>query len=231
MTKVYADGADIKEMLRVHNEGFVKGFTTNPTLMKKSGITDYEKFAKDVLREITKAPVSFEVFSDEFPEMKRQALKLSKMAENVYVKIPITNSVGESSIPLIAELTEMGVKLNVTAIMTVQQVREISNVLTSSTPTVISVFAGRIADTGIDPVALMKECVDILKGIDGTELLWASPREILNYYQAQEIGCDIITITPSLINKIKLKGKDLDEYSLETVQMFYNDACAVGYKL
>lgn len=229
--KLFADGAVLADMKNAYAGGLVKGFTTNPTLMKKAGITDYNQFAKDVLAEINDMPISFEVFSDEFVEMEREARIINSWGENVYIKIPITNTKGESSIPLIKKLAGDGLKLNVTAIMTLEQVEAVASVLDSEVPAVVSVFAGRIADTGRDPMPIMREAVEVLKMNQNAELLWASPREVLNVYQADECGCHIITITPDLLKKIESRGKDLNEFSLETVKMFYNDAVALGYKI
>lgn len=232
--KLFADGADISEMISCYNEGVVKGFTTNPTLMKQAGVKNYEAFAKDAIKEIPDAPISFEVFSDDFPDMHRQALKLHDMGENVYVKIPITNTKCESSIPLIKSLVSEGVKVNTTAIMTVHQVRALCEVLSPDVPSVVSVFAGRIADSLRDPDPIMRMCKLELSYYylkHSAELLWASCREVYNIKQADDCGCEIITVTPSILKKLKLKGKDLGEYSLETVQMFYDDASQAGYKL
>jgi transaldolase len=211
----------------------ISGFTTNPTLMRKAGITNYQEFALEVLKFIPDRPISFEVFADEFPEMHRQALLISKWSKNVYVKVPITNTRGESAIPLLQELTHAGVKLNVTALCTLEQVKATAEVLRGGAPSVVSVFAGRIADTGVDPVPLMANALKLCKNLGGdqVELLWASPRELLNIVQADQVGCDIITVTPDLLKKLELIGKDLGQYSLETVQMFYNDAAAAGYTL
>jgi transaldolase len=229
--KIFMDGASLEDMLKLKKEGNVSGFTTNPTLMRKAGITDFESYCRIILKEITDLPISFEVFADEFDEMKRQALYISSWGENVYVKIPITNTKGISSVPLIKELSSKGLKLNITAIMTVEQVRDVMAVLRKDAPSYISVFAGRIADTGVDPVPMMKECLALVKTNPKAELLWASPREVFNLYQADEMGCHIITMLPELISKIPLKDKSLSEYSLETVKMFYNDATKAGYKL
>jgi len=229
--KLFADGAVISEMLDFYRSGKIQGFTTNPTLMRKAGIMDYEKFASDVLEHIRDLPISFEVFSDEFVEMERQALKLSSLGDNVYVKVPITNTKKESSLDLINKLSSEGVKLNVTAIMTEQQVYELCSALTPNVPSIVSVFAGRIADTGIDPIPVMKQCLSYVTDVPEAELLWASPREVLNVYQAENIGCHIITATTPILNKLKLYKKDLNEYSLDTVKMFYQDALAASYKL
>ena len=228
---IYSDGANLEDMNAAYNEGIVKGFTTNPTLMKQAGVSNYEGFAKIVLENITDLPISFEVFSDELSEMEKQAKYLASLGDNVYVKIPITNTKQESTSEVIKNLVDDGVKVNVTAIMTVDQLRHIKDFLNPDTPTVLSIFAGRIADTGIDPVPIMKEAVDLFIECDVWEILWASPREVLNVYQADEIGCDIITITPALLKKLKLKNKNLLDYSLDTVKMFYNDALESGYKL
>ena len=229
--KLFADGAVLAEMKAAYQGGLVKGFTTNPSLMKKAGVTDYNEFAKEVLAEITDMPISFEVFSDDFASMEREARIINSWGENVFIKIPITNTKGESSIPLIRKLVADGLKINVTAIMSTAQVKAVADVLSPKVPAVVSVFAGRIADTGRDPMLIMRDCVEILKGNPNAELLWASPREVLNVFQAEECGCHIITIIPDLIKKLSLEGKDLEEYSLETVQMFYNDAVALGFKI
>jgi transaldolase len=229
--KIYADGADVKEMVKAYKGGIVKGFTTNPTLMKKSGISKYEDFARQVLAEIHDLPVSFEVFSDDFEAMEREARIISHWGRNVIVKIPITNSKGESSIPLVKKLSSDGLSLNVTAIIPIEQVKEVVKVLNPDARSIISVFAGRIADTGRDPVPFMKEAKKIMKKNSNAELLWASPRELLNIFQAEECGCDIITALPDVLAKIHLIGKDLTEYSLETVKMFFSDAQAAGYKI
>ena len=232
--KLFADGAVISEMVDCYNDGVVQGFTTNPTLMRQAGIQNYENFAKEALEKIPNAPISFEVFSDEFPDMYRQALKLHKMGENVYVKIPITNTRMETSLPLISSLVKEGVKVNTTAIMTVYQVRDLCEVLSPDVPSVVSVFAGRIADSFRDPEPIMRAChVELsyymLK--HSAELLWASCREVYNIKQADNCNCQIITVSPSILKKLKLKGKDLEEYSLETVKMFYDDAREAGYEL
>ncbi|HEX8616540.1 MAG TPA: transaldolase [Thermoanaerobaculia bacterium] len=228
---IYADGADVRDMVAARDAGLVKGFTTNPTLMRKVGITDYAAFAKDALAATGDMPISFEVFADEFDEMERQAKLIATWGEPVFVKIPITNTKGESSIPLIARLSAAGVKLNITAILTLQQVREVVDALDANTPAIVSVFAGRIADTGVDPVPLMREAAQICAAKPKAELLWASPRELLNIFQAEEVGCKIITVTPDLLKKLSMVGKPLDELSLDTVKMFYNDATAAGFKL
>lgn len=230
--KIFADGASVPSIVESAMNPRIAGFTTNPTLMRKDGVSDYRAFAKEVLAHVKTQPISFEVFADEFAEMRRQALEIRTWGEQVYVKIPITNTRRESSIPLVKELAASGVKLNVTAICTLEQVRETATALAGGAPSVVSVFAGRIADTGRDPVPLMREALAICRAAAGTiELLWASPRELLNIIQAAEIGCDIITVTPDLLKKLDLVGKDLAQYSLETVQMFFRDAQAAGYKL
>jgi len=230
--KIFADGASVPSILESAKNPRIAGFTTNPTLMRKDGVSDYRAFAKEVLAHVKTQPISFEVFADEFPEMRRQALEIKTWADNVYVKIPITNTRRESSIPLVKELASSGVKLNVTAICTLEQVRDTAAALAGGAPSVVSVFAGRIADTGRDPVPLMREALGICRAAGkGIELLWASPRELLNIIQAAEVGCDIITVTPDLLKKLSLVGKDLGDYSLETVQMFFRDAQAAGYKL
>ena len=229
--KIFADGANIKDMLRAYNEGLVAGFTTNPTLMKKAGILEYEEFARTVLSAITDMPISFEVFSDDILEMNKQARFLSSLGENVYVKIPITNTKRECTGSLIKCLVDDGVKVNVTAIMTLGQLQNIKKYLNKNTPTVLSVFAGRIADTGVDPVPTMAKAVGMFEENEQWEVLWASPREVLNAYQAEEVGCDIITMTPALIKKLALREKNLTDFSLETVKMFYTDAVEVGYNI
>jgi transaldolase len=230
--KIFADGADLEGMFSLYRNPLIKGLTTNPTLMRKAGIQDYESFAKDALAFIKDKPISFEVFSDEFPEMKRQALKIRDWQQNVYVKIPITNSRGESSIALIRELAEASVQLNVTAILTAKQVREVAAALHPEVPAVVSVFAGRIADTGRDPLAVMAASKVILEELPKAELLWASVREVLNIFQADECGCDIVTVPHDILNKaLKLVGRDLQTLSLETVNMFAQDAEKAGYSL
>ena len=230
--KIFADGASVPSILESAKNPRIAGFTTNPTLMRKDGVSDYRAFAKEVLAHVKTQPISFEVFADEFPEMRRQALEIKTWADNVYVKIPITNTRRESSIPLVKELASSGVKLNVTAICTLDQVRDTARALAGGAPSVVSVFAGRIADTGRDPVPLMREALAICRAADRqVELLWASPRELLNIVQAAEIGCDIITVTNDLLAKLPTLGKDLAQFSLETVQMFHRDAEACGFKL
>ena len=227
---IYADGADVRDMAAARG-GIVKGFTTNPTLMRKSGITDYEVFAREALEATAGMPISFEVFADEFDEMERQATLIATWGEAVYVKIPITNTRGESSVPLIRRLSAAGVKLNVTAILTLQQVSDVVDALDANVPAIVSVFAGRIADTGRDPVPLMRDAAEIVGRKPKAELLWASPRELLNIFQAEECGCHIITVTPDILKKLAMVGKSLDELSLDTVKMFFNDAAAAGFRL
>jgi len=229
--KLYADGADIDGMIEEYKKGIASGFTTNPTLMKKAGVKSYEEFAKAALEAIPDLPISFEVFSDDFSGMEREARKISDWGEYVYIKIPITNTDGESTAPLVKKLSHDGLKLNVTAILTIDQVRTVSKVLSPVTPSIVSVFAGRIADTGVDPMPIMKESVNILRQNPRAELLWASTRELLNLVQAESCGCHIITITNDILKKMPLFGKDLGVLSLETVQMFHNDAKAAGYRI
>jgi transaldolase len=229
--KIFADGADLAGILDLYANPYIKGFTTNPTLMKKSGITDYEGFARQVLERITDRPISFEVFSDEFAEMERQARKISAWGANVYVKIPVTNTRRESSVDLVRRLASEGIQLNVTALMTPDQVRVISPALGDRVPSYISVFAGRVADTGREPAPLMREAVEVMAQHPNQELIWASPRELLNIFQADEIGCHVITVTHDVLKKLSLVGMDLDEYSLDTVKMFHGDAQKAGYSL
>lgn len=229
--KLFADGADRAGMLEMYQKPYIRGFTTNPTLMKKAGISDYEGFAHEILQEIPDRPISFEVFADDFDEMERQALKIRTWGENVYVKIPVSNTRRQMSYGLIERLSGAGVYLNITAILTLEQVREVAAAVQNGPASVVSVFAGRIADTGLDPVPVMSEALEILGVAPQAELLWASPREVLNIYQADAIGCHIITATNDILRKLSLSGKDLAEYSLETVQMFYDDANRAGYTL
>ncbi len=230
--KIFSDGADKKAMLEMYQNPIVKGLTTNPSLMKKSGITDYVTFCKDILKDIKTKPISFEVFADHFTEMKRQALEIASWGNNVYVKIPITNSEGESSLPLIKELSLSGVKLNVTAVLTLEQSWGACQSLKGGAPSILSIFAGRIADTGRDPVPLMQAAVELCRATDSNiELLWASSREALNIVQADQMGCHIITATTDLIKKISMFNKDLTELSLDTVRMFKTDAESAGYSL
>jgi transaldolase len=228
---VFCDAANVKEMLAAYRAGTVQGFTTNPTLMRQAGVPDYAAFAHELLDVIKDLPVSFEVFADDFSEMERQARLISSWADNVYVKIPITNTRGEFSGPVIRNLVRSGVKLNVTALLTTDQVRQVCAVLAPDVPAVVSLFAGRIADTGLDPVPVMREAVAIARSLPLAQVLWASPREVLNVYQAEECGCHIVTATQALLDKLPLYGKDLAEFSRETVQMFYNDARRAGYTL
>jgi transaldolase len=229
--KIFADGADLASMLALARLPHIKGLTTNPTLMRQAGVVDYKAFAADVLAAIDDKPISFEVFADDSTEIIRQARLIASWADNVYVKIPVTTTDGASTIPMIRQLAGEGVKLNVTALMTPAQVESVESALPPGVPAIISVFAGRVADTGRDPVPLMQECVDLLRHRDTIELIWASPRELLNIFQADAIGCDIITVTADLLNKLALVGKDLDIFSLETVQMFHRDATAAGFQL
>ena len=229
--KIFADGADKAGMLEMYDKPFIKGLTTNPTLMKKAGITDYRAFCKDILTSIKDKPLSFEVFSDDFLEMGRQALEIASWGENVYVKIPITNTKQEACYDLVKRLATQKVKLNVTALMTLDQVKNVVLSLDPHVPSYVSVFAGRIADTGYDPVPMMAQAVDILKAAPASELIWASPRELLNIFQADDIGCHVITVTNDILKKLSLVGYDLDQYSLDTVKMFYKDAVDAGFKL
>jgi len=230
--KIFADGADRQGIIDLSRKPFIKGLTTNPSLMRKVGITDYEAFARSILESVTDKPISFEVFSDEFPEMRRQALKIRDWQENVYVKIPITNTQAESAIDLIRDLAAEGVKLNVTAILTRGQVEAVAGALNRGIPSVVSVFAGRVADTGVDPLPLMEESLKLISGLPQAELLWASVREVLNIFQAADCGCHIVTVPHDILAKvIKLGGMDLAELSLDTVRMFYADAKAAGYQV
>lgn len=229
--KIFADGADLSTMIEMNKLQHIQGLTTNPTLMRKAGILDYKKFAKEVLIHVNKKSISFEVFSDDFGEMERQALEISSWAPNVYVKIPITNTRGEDSYGLIKQLTKAGVKVNVTAIMTVKQVELLCDSLCSDVPSYVSIFAGRIADTGVDPLPIMRSSLNLIKNNSNAEMIWASPRELLNLVQANDIGCHIITVTNDILNKLKLIGYDLTSYSLDTVKMFYEDAQASNYDL
>jgi transaldolase len=230
--KIFADGADKAGMLQLNANPLITGMTTNPTLMRKVGISDFEAFARDILQSVTTKPLSLEVFSDEFADMKRQALKINGWGKNVYVKIPITNTRNESSLPLVRELAQEGVKLNVTAILTLAQVEGVAKALNPQIPAVVSVFAGRIADTGVDPTSIMVESKKILTGLPSAELLWASVREVLNIFQANDCGCQIVTVTHDVLAKaLKMSGMDLGELSLDTVKMFANDAKAAGFTL
>ena len=229
--KIYADGADKAAMLEMYSDPLVSGFTTNPTLMRKAGVSDYQAFAKEMLRLIPNRPISFEVFADEHEEMEQQALEIAGWGKNVLVKIPVTNTRGEPSDRLLTNLASAGVKLNVTALLTLGQVRRVSALLGGGPPCKISVFAGRIADTGRDPVPVMAAAVELLRPYPNLELIWASPRELLNIFQAEAVGCHIITATTDILKKLSLVGKDLRVYSLETVKMFYDDARKAGYRL
>jgi transaldolase len=227
--KVFADGANVDEIVSFADDPRISGFTTNPTLMRQAGVDDYVLFAKELTARITEQPISFEVISDDFDEMERQALVLRELGDNVYVKIPITDTRGTSAVSLMARLADAGVSLNATALMTVGQVQEVAEALGGGPPAVVSVFAGRIADTGTDPVPVMHEAKQVLDAHTNLELLWASPREVLNVVQADAIGCDIITVTPNLLDKLELLGRDLVDYSLATVRMFRDDAVAARY--
>lgn len=229
--KIFADGADLAGMLALYREPYVKGFTTNPTLMRKAGVSDYRAFAQEVLAEIPDRPISFEVFSDEFPEMERQAREIASWGDNVYVKIPVTNTRRCPSYNLVRRLSSDGVKVNVTALMTLDQVTAVAEALSVVTPAYVSLFAGRVADTGIDPVPLMAEAVQRLAAAPHAELIWASPREALNIFQADQIGCHVITVTHDILKKLALVGRRLDDYSLDTVKMFYDDATQAGFTL
>ena len=229
--KIFADGAEKAGMLEMYAKPYIKGFTTNPTLMRKAGIANYKAFALEVLTVVPDRPVSFEVFADEFEEMERQAMEIATWGSNVNVKIPVSNTKRRFSGPLIRRLSSAGVKLNITAVMTLEQVRDIVDCLIGDAPAIISVFAGRIADTGVDPVPIMKDALKLLQSRPKAELLWASPRELLNIVQANDIGCHIITATNDILNKLHLLGKDHSQYSLETVEMFFKDATAAGYTI
>ena len=230
--KIFADGADKKALLELNRSPLIRGMTTNPTLMRKAGLTDYESFARDVLETIREKPISFEVFADEFPEMRRQALKIRSWQDNVFVKIPITNTRGDSALPLVRELAQEGVKINVTAMLTLAQVRGVSEALSPGVPAIASLFAGRIADTGVDPMPLMRAASALLEGLPQAELLWASVREVLNIFQADSCGCDIVTVTHDVLEKaMKTAGRGLAEMSLDTVKMFASDASTAGYRL
>lgn len=229
--KIFADGADKAGMLEMYRQPHVKGFTTNPTLMRKAGVTDYRAFAREILAAIPDRPISFEVFADDPPGMERQAREIATWGENVYVKVPVTNTSGEPTYGLVHLLSHDGIKVNVTAMMTLGQVKEVAAAVAGGAPCYVSVFAGRIADTGRDPVPIMAEAVQILRASPNAELLWASPRELLNVFQADRIGCHVITATNDILRKLDLIGKDLAEYSLETARMFYRDALAAGFRL
>jgi len=229
--KIFADGADLAGMLEMYRQPYIKGFTTNPTLMRKAGISNYGAFARQVLEAIPDRPISFEVFSDEFEEMERQAREIARWGENVYVKVPVTNTRREPSYQLVRRLSNDGVRVNVTALMTLDQVTAVAEAVGSGTAACISVFAGRVADTGVDPLPLMAEAVRRLDGAPRAELIWASPRELLNIFQADAVGCHIITVTHDILKKLSLVGYGLDDYSLETVKMFHTDATKAGFAL
>jgi transaldolase len=229
--KLFADGADKAAMLALYRNPMIQGFTTNPTLMRKAGIADYEVFARDILSEIRDRPISLEVFADEFDEMERQARLIASWGPNVYVKIPVTNTRREPALELIHRLSHAGIRLNITALLTLDQVRDVAAALAGGAASNVSVFAGRIADTGRDPVPLMAKAVELVSVHPGMELIWASPRELLNIFQADAIGCHIITATSDVLQKLALVGKDPDEYSLDTVKMFYSDAVKSGFKV
>ena len=229
--KIFADGADLATMIQMNHLEHIKGLTTNPTLMRKAGVLDYKKFAKEALSHVTEKSISFEVFSDDFDEMERQALEISSWAHNVYVKIPITNTQAKTSYGLIKRLTNLGVKVNVTAIMTVKQVEMLVQCLSPEVPSYVSIFAGRIADTGVDPISILKSSLELIKQNSNAEMIWASPRELLNVIQANDIGCHIITVTNDILSKMKMLDYDLDQYSLDTVKMFYEDAKASSYSI
>lgn len=229
--KIFADGADRAGMLEMYGKPYIKGLTTNPTLMRKAGISDYKAFAKDILAAIPDRPISFEVFSDDFADMERQAMEIASWGDNVYVKIPITNTKRETCYALVKKLAAQKVKLNVTALMVLEQVRDVVAALDPTVPSYVSVFAGRIADTGRDPVPLMATAVEMLKVAPASELIWASPRELLNIFQADAIGCHIITVTNDVLKKLELVGRDLNDYSLDTVKMFHNDAQLANFEI
>jgi len=229
--KLFADGADLAGIKEMAANANIAGFTTNPTLMRKAGITDYKAFALEVLKIVPDRPVSFEVFADDFPTMEKQALEIASWGKHVNVKIPVTNTKGEFCGPLVKRLSDQGVQLNITAVMTMDQVEKITEQLSPNTPAIISIFAGRIADTGRDPVPIMAQAVKVMKSKPKAELIWASPRELLNIFQADEVGCHIITATNDILKKLQLVGKDLNAYSLETVEMFYKDAQAAGFNI
>ena len=229
--KIFADGADKSKMLEMYAKPYIKGLTTNPTLMNKVGITNYRVFCKDILTFIKDKPLSFEVFSDEFPEMERQAMEIASWGDNVYVKIPVTNTKQQNSYALIKKLVDQKVKVNVTAVMTLTQVRDVVSCLNPTVPSSVSIFAGRIADTGRDPLPVMAAAVELLKVAPAAQLIWASPRELLNIFQADSIGCHVITVTSDILKKLPLVGYDLETFSLDTVKMFYNDALSAGFSL
>lgn len=229
--KLFADGADEAEMLELSRNPIIRGFTTNPTLMRKAGVRDYRAFARSILEAVPDRPVSFEVLADEFEEMERQAIEMGRWGPNVYVKVPITNTRGESSFDLVRRLVDRGIKLNITAILALDQVAHILPALASGPSCCVSIFAGRIADTGRDPMPIMAAAVERVRSYPNVELVWASPRELLNIFQADAIGCHIITVTHDILHKLHLVGRDLHEFSLDTVKMFYEDAQKAGYTL
>jgi transaldolase len=230
-TKIFADGADLEQILKLAEDSRIKGFTTNPSLMWKAGLTDYAEFAHRLLERITRHPVSFEVFADDADEVRRQAKLISKWGPNVYVKVPVTTTRGESMASVVKELSRAGIQVNVTAVFTPQQVETITEAVRDGAPSYISVFAGRIADAGVDPIPIMRESVEIMREAPSSELIWASPREVLNIVQADAVGCHIITVTHDLLKKLELIGKELETFSLETVQMFHRDAVSAGFEL
>lgn len=229
--KIFADGANKRDILDLYAKPYIKGFTTNPTLMRKAGVSDYRAFAADILAEVPDRPFSFEVFSDEFDEMEAQAMEIATWGSQVYVKIPITNTRGESACPLVRRLSQAGVKLNVTAMMTLAQTRQVAEALAGGPSSYVSLFAGRVADTGRDPIPMMTAAVEILRDYPNQELIWASPRELLNIFHADSIGCHIITVTNDILKKLDTVGKDLNEFSLDTVKMFRRDAVEAGFRL
>ena len=229
--QIFADGADKAGMLEMYRHSYIKGFTTNPTLMRKAGIADYESFARDIVAAIPDRPISFEVFADEFADMERQARRITTWGKHVAVKIPITNTRRESSAPLVEKLSQDGIALNVTAMFTLAQVDAVVKAVSGGAPCYISIFAGRVADTGMDPLPIMRSALEQMRAAPNTQLIWASPRELLNIFQADDIGCHVITVTNEILKKLSLVGKDQDEYSLETVKMFYDDGSAAGFKI
>ena len=229
--KIFADGADFESINKLNTKNYIKGFTTNPSLMKKAGIKDYKEFALKILSKIKDKPISFEVFSDDLIEMEKQAMEIASWGKNVNVKIPVTNTKKESTTEIIERLSNQGIECNITAIFTVNQLKNIVQVLNKNTPAILSVFAGRIADTGIDPENIMAECVQASKSKPKSEILWASTRELVNIFQADKIGCQIITVPHEILSKIDSIGKNLDDYSLDTVKSFYKDAVAAGFKI
>jgi len=229
--KIFADGADLPGITKLYANPAIKGFTTNPTLMRKAGVTDYAAFAREILKVVPDRPVSFEVFADDFPEIERQAHEIASWGTNVNVKIPVTTTKGQFCGPVIQRLSAAGVVVNVTALMTLEQVQQVTECLAPKTPAIISVFAGRVADTGVDPVPMMTKAVEVMKAKPKAELIWASPRELLNIFQADDVGCHIITVTHDVLGKLGLVGKDLVDYSLDTVKMFHADASAAGFTI